>query len=372
MGCLKLLYHNGGNVLEENSSKGLRVIRGSEEFWDTHIGKKAGEQKNRINLDHLGNGRVWWTFNSETNQPEVLQTADYYPFGMQHADPQSSQIGLVNKYQYNGHLTDQLEVVKRAGLGMEKIDDFGLNVQQAYYRIYDPQIGRMWQIDPMSEENTLISWSPYNWSFNNPISFSDPLGDFATRKEARQFKKDNNLSGIVRKHKGEGANFQLNVSGDKGEESTTVVDGAFEVTGKDLSEATLTESGQLVRPCPNGDCGDLIYLEFAGAGKKTVAKSATKLAINSFGKNSAIKGGKWVSPEKWARSKANNIFKAAKQQLGKKSRSGQSSVAKNQAATKLEQMAKDKNFLQSVRTEFAKIAKKWKAQAKADNHPGTR
>ncbi len=58
MGCLKLSYYKEGNALEKNSFQGLKAIKGSEQFWDTHVGKKAGEQKKRVITDHLGNGRV--------------------------------------------------------------------------------------------------------------------------------------------------------------------------------------------------------------------------------------------------------------------------------------------------------------------------
>ncbi|MBS1918616.1 MAG: hypothetical protein JST17_00015 [Bacteroidetes bacterium] len=63
-----------------------------------------------------------------------------------------------NKYKFNG---------------IEQNSDFDLSMYDARYRNFDPQIGRFWQIDPKPNEHV----SSYAAMLNNPISFSDPLGD---------------------------------------------------------------------------------------------------------------------------------------------------------------------------------------------------
>jgi RHS repeat-associated protein len=57
--------------------------------------------------------------------------------------------------------------------GMEYVEDLNLNIYSAFYRNYDPVIGRWWQIDPKNSEKE----SPYVGMGNNPILYSDYLGD---------------------------------------------------------------------------------------------------------------------------------------------------------------------------------------------------
>jgi RHS repeat-associated protein len=70
-----------------------------------------------------------------------------------------------NKYKFN----DGNELQSN-----EFSDGSGLEMFDAVNRMYDPQIGRFWQIDELAEANW--EWTPYNFAINNPISFNDPLG----------------------------------------------------------------------------------------------------------------------------------------------------------------------------------------------------
>ena len=62
--------------------------------------------------------------------------------------------------------------------GIEFESDLDLIVYDAFYRELDPQTGKWWEIDPKTEE--YYGYSVYSSNNNNPISFSDPLGDEGT------------------------------------------------------------------------------------------------------------------------------------------------------------------------------------------------
>ncbi len=79
--------------------------------------------------------------------------------------------------------------------GIERNEELGLDL--APFRSYDPAIGRWTSVDPLAE--LMPSMTPYRFGFNNPVLWSDPLGLFESRKEARKHKKANKLKGRVRK-----------------------------------------------------------------------------------------------------------------------------------------------------------------------------
>ena len=59
--------------------------------------------------------------------------------------------------------------------GIDREDDLGLAVYDSYFRELDPQTGRWWQIDPKTDN--MDGWSTYASNYDNPIKYSDPLGD---------------------------------------------------------------------------------------------------------------------------------------------------------------------------------------------------
>jgi len=91
----------------------------------------------------------------------AYKTLHYYPFGlsMSGISSKAAQFGQpANKKKYNGY---------------ELTTDFDLNLHKSFYRSHDPQLGRFWQLDPKPADNISL----YSAMSNNPIGFSDPLGD---------------------------------------------------------------------------------------------------------------------------------------------------------------------------------------------------
>jgi RHS repeat-associated protein len=106
--------------------------------------------------DHLGNVRLSY-FKNANGSAEVLEENNFYPFGLKH-EGYNTQIGNpAYNYQYNGK-----ELQRETGWS-----DYGA-------RMYMSDIGRWGVIDPLAE--TSRRFTPYNYAYNNPISFTDPDG----------------------------------------------------------------------------------------------------------------------------------------------------------------------------------------------------
>ena len=88
----------------------------------------------------------------------LLQYNEYYPFGLQTANSWTRENTTGNNFLGNA--------------GTE------FNTTSQWYdldfRNYDPALGRLHGVDPMAAKYS--SLTPYNYSFNDPVSFSDPSG----------------------------------------------------------------------------------------------------------------------------------------------------------------------------------------------------
>jgi RHS repeat-associated protein len=92
----------------------------------------------------------------------VVQSDEYFSFGLTF-NSYYRESAISNQYLYNN--------------GAERQNELGLEIDLTRFRTYDPSIGRWWQVDPLAHESDLVSSTPYNYSFNNPIRYNDPEGD---------------------------------------------------------------------------------------------------------------------------------------------------------------------------------------------------
>jgi RHS repeat-associated protein len=109
---------------------------------------------------------------TQTKSP-VIESNDYYPFGLKTSNSYSRENSLPNRYLYNGK---------------ELITDLGLEQYDYGARMYDPALGRWMAVDPLAELGR--RWSPYNYALDNPIRFIDPDGMYSTE----EWKKDNGVT----------------------------------------------------------------------------------------------------------------------------------------------------------------------------------
>ena len=100
----------------------------------------------------------------EHRQGLQVQENQYDPFGLDLAGVSGAAPGLRGKnfYQFNGK-ENQL--------------DLGLNWNHQDARFYDYQLGRWHVVDPMIEDGQ-ENWTPYAFSYNNAVRYSDPDGQF--------------------------------------------------------------------------------------------------------------------------------------------------------------------------------------------------
>lgn len=98
-------------------------------------------------------------FKVEQIMSSVVQSDDYYPFGLTFNSYQREN-SVANLYQYNGK---------------EKQDELDLGWLDYGARMYMPELGRWGAIDRKAEAYT--SWNPYNYTLNNPIKYIDPNGE---------------------------------------------------------------------------------------------------------------------------------------------------------------------------------------------------
>src|SRR5690625_353224 len=129
--------------------------------------------------DHLGNIRLKYTLDPDTNETAILEENHYYPYGLTHQ-------GYNADHKFFFAIDEIIELVEVTSImddkykykfnGMEWQNELDLNHYDFGARNYDAALGRWMNIDPLAE--MMRRHSPYNYAFNNPVYFIDPDGMF--------------------------------------------------------------------------------------------------------------------------------------------------------------------------------------------------
>ncbi|CAA9197339.1 hypothetical protein FLA105534_01583 [Flavobacterium bizetiae] len=193
--------------------------------------------------DHLGNVRVSYAKNPVTQVLEIIEENNYYPFGLKH-EGYNDYLPTNNKYKFSGkELQD------------ESIGGVQLNWYDMEARNYMPDIGRWGNMDALAE--SFFEFSPYSFSNNNPIYFSDSSG------LAPEGFKEAISSTIVR-------NGKVVEHRDDGDPSIYLADFGWKVGDS-------TESLPLIgfeKPGQNYNVGDKIMFDLSGYGITSQPKRA--------------------------------------------------------------------------------------------------
>src|SRR5690554_3614816 len=142
---------------------------------------------------------------------------DYLPGQYQLNTMCNLHFGISNIRYYGGSWVNEEVLVRicddggdwyRFGFnGQEKVNEIsGMgNHNTAEFWEYDTRLGRRWNVDPVDQ----ISVSNYAVNGNNPIWAYDVLGNFDSKREAKDYKKENKLKGRVVSSKEEGVNYEI-------------------------------------------------------------------------------------------------------------------------------------------------------------------
>ena len=128
------------------------------------------------------------------------------PFPPKHITT-NANANFLGSFRSKGSFSGVYEYSFNTQMHTDEISGTG-NHTTALFWEYDTRLGRRWNLDPVT-----YPWqSSYAVNNNNPIIFTDPLGLFGTRREARKYKKENRESlgrgAKIRKNKEYGG-FQI-------------------------------------------------------------------------------------------------------------------------------------------------------------------
>src|SRR5699024_4180585 len=265
---INYIYHAEGNKLEKKVIKGQVLT--ITDYLDKiqYLNKKlnfishtknyikavhTGETTEYHYTDHLGNIRLSYGRDPETNEIAILKESHYYPFGLQHN-------GYVGTHRTTGiieeiggsnrviviHVRNYMDDSYRYTFGgKEEQLELGLNWLDFHARNYMPDIVRTMTMDPLADK--FVTLSPYSFLNNSPLRYTDPTGMAAeewVKKDGKYFWDDRVVDqATAEEHHGEeakhiGVNKVVStvVNGEKVDSVALNEDGTVTKDGKTLTE----------------------------------------------------------------------------------------------------------------------------------------
>ena len=142
--------------------------------------------------DHLGNIRLSYAQDPDTQQLKIVEQNHYYPFGLRHTNYSGGKMQVVKEQEFKrmAPTPEELLSYKYKYNGKEYQDELGQNVYAYGWRDYDPAIGRFIKMDRFAEKYYMES--PYHYGGNNPVFFVDIKGDSLNVGRFRNYDKDAN------------------------------------------------------------------------------------------------------------------------------------------------------------------------------------
>jgi RHS repeat-associated protein len=143
--------------------------------------------------DHLGNIRLSYAQDPDTQQLKIVEQNHYYPFGLRHTNYSGGKMQVVKEQEFKrmAPTPEELLSYKYKYNGKEWQDELGLNLYDYGARNYDAAIGRWMNIDPKAE--TSRRWNPYTYCYNNPLRFVDPDGMEAIENDDWVMREDRSV-----------------------------------------------------------------------------------------------------------------------------------------------------------------------------------
>ena len=178
--------------------------------------------------------------------------------------------------------------------GKELQTDLDLGWLDFHTRQYDPTIGRMLSVDPLSE--LAFEWTPFRFGYNNPIRFTDPSG----MTEEDESRSTQEIVDDLWEQAGESGTASWTNPNSNSGSSSNCPPGQICETDKDGNTKVLDEDGNVQRVIPKttdadiafdaiAQTGDLLAGAAAGAAAETVL-----FLIGEYAVIKVIQGGRWV------------------------------------------------------------------------------